>query len=199
MANCRERRDPDPGAKSRDAPSHDEGPGTQDAREHRPRPAARRGRQGHGQARPRAREARDALSLPQLTAGPRGPRPRRVPGRQAPEGRPDAGRVWRRLGAHPREGEALPAVCPGPPRARVHARARLPAGPGRGLLSGTARRMLRGIRISSGDEPGGPASPRKASAEPVVHGRGRDLSDTGPTTEELVIDTLLSDGADEAR
>ena len=60
MANCRER------------PSHDEGPDTRDAREYRPRPAIRRGRQGHGRARPRAREARDALSLPQLTAGPRG-------------------------------------------------------------------------------------------------------------------------------
>ncbi len=51
----------------------------------------------------------------------RGPRPRRIPGRQAPEGRPDAGRVWRRLGAHPREGETPPAVRPGPPRARVRA------------------------------------------------------------------------------
>ena len=39
----------------------------------------------------------------------------------------------------------------------------------------------------------------EASAEPVVHGRGRDLSDTGPTTEGPVVDTLLSDGADEAR
>ena len=48
MAYCRERRDPDPGAKSRDAPSHDEGPGTRGAREYRPRPAACRGRQGHG-------------------------------------------------------------------------------------------------------------------------------------------------------
>ena len=37
--------------------SHDEKPGIRDARERRPRPAARRGRQGHGRARPRAREA----------------------------------------------------------------------------------------------------------------------------------------------
>ena len=39
----------------------------------------------------------------------------------------------------------------------------------------------------------------EASAEPVVHGRGRDLSDTGPTTEGPVVDTLLPDGADKTR
>ena len=123
MAHCRERRDPNlEEAKTRDvpllhgqpslrldedgdpvpreegqearAPSHDERPGIRDARERRPRPAARRGRQGHGQARPRAREARDALP-PRLDrpAGRRGDpargrdaqelRPRRVP--QDPE------------------------------------------------------------------------------------------------------------------
>ena len=79
-------------------PSHDERPGIRDARERRPRPAARRGRQGHGRARPRAREARDALP-PRLDrpAGRRGDpargrdaqelRLRRVPqdpGRQVP-------------------------------------------------------------------------------------------------------------------
>ena len=79
-------------------PSHDEKPGIRDARERRPRPAARRERQGHGQARPRAREARDALP-PRLDrpAGRRGDpargrdaqelRLRRVPqdpGRQVP-------------------------------------------------------------------------------------------------------------------
>ena len=60
--------------------SHDEKPGIRDARERRPRPAAR---QGHGQARLRAREARDALP-PRLDrpAGRRGDPPR---GRDAQE------------------------------------------------------------------------------------------------------------------
>ena len=39
----------------------------------------------------------------------------------------------------------------------------------------------------------------EVSAEPVVHGRGRDLSDTGPMTEGPVVDTLLSDEVGEAR
>ena len=92
--------DPVPREEGQEArvPSHDEKPGIRDARERRPRPAARRERQGHGRARPRAREARDALP-PRLDrpAGRRGDpargrdaqelRPRRVPqdpGRQAP-------------------------------------------------------------------------------------------------------------------
>ena len=64
-------------------------------------------------------------------------------------------------------------------------------------------------RARSGAATGSPGAPSllaladlpagEASAEPVVHGRGRDLSDTGPTTEGPVVDTLLSDGADEAR
>ena len=42
--------DPVPREEGREArvPSHDEGPDTRDAREYRPRPAIRRGRQGHG-------------------------------------------------------------------------------------------------------------------------------------------------------
>ena len=92
--------DPVPWEEGREArvPSHDERPGIRDVRERRPRPAARRGRQGHGQARLRAREARDALP-PRLDrpAGRRGDpargrdaqelRLRRVPqdlGRQVP-------------------------------------------------------------------------------------------------------------------
>ena len=100
-AHCRERRDPDLGARTRDVlpprerpslrlggdgdpvpweegqearvPPHDERPGTRDARERRPRPAARRGRQGHGQARPRAREAlMRPRSSPGRPAGRRG-------------------------------------------------------------------------------------------------------------------------------
>ena len=48
--------------------------------------------------------------------------------------------------------------------------------------------------LPSADLPAG-----EASAEPVVHGRGRDLSDTGPMTEGPVVDTLLPDGADKTR
>ena len=100
-AHCRERRDPNLEAKTRDVLllheqlsfrfdedgdpvpweegqearvlSYDEKPGIRDAREHRPRPAARRGRQGHGRARPRAREARHPVA-PRLDrpAGRRG-------------------------------------------------------------------------------------------------------------------------------
>ena len=130
MANCRDR------------PSHDEGPDTRDAREYRPRPAIHRGRQGHGRARPRAREARDALSLPQLTAGPRGD-PLAGKTREGPDhagfpgGRRPRGNLTRVVSSDmsarpPRKGETPPAVRPGPPRARVRARVRLPAGPGRG-------------------------------------------------------------------
>ena len=111
MAHYCERRDPNLEAKTRDVPllheqlsfrfdedgdpvpweegqearalSYDERPGIRDARERRPRPAARRGRQGHGRGRLRAREARDALP-PRLDrpAGRRGDPPR---GRDAQE------------------------------------------------------------------------------------------------------------------
>ena len=124
MAYHCERRDPNLEAKTRDVPllheqpsfrfdedgdlipweegqearvlSHDEKPGIRDARErrprpaarreHRPRPAARRGRQGHGRARPRAREARDAL--PPRLDRPAGRRGDPARGRDAQELRP---------------------------------------------------------------------------------------------------------------
>ena len=64
-------------------------------------------------------------------------------------------------------------------------------------------------RARSGAATGSPGAPSllaladlpadEASAEPVVHGRGRDLSDTGPMTEGPVVDTLLSDEVGEAR
>ena len=70
-----------------------------------------------------------------------------------------------------------------------------------GLFSRMTRQMLRGIRVSSKDE----LKERilryleEVSAEPVVYRWRWDLSDIDPTAEELVVDTLLSDGADKTR
>ena len=69
-----------------------------------------------------------------------------------------------------------------------------------GLFSRKARRTLRGIRVFSKDE----SEERilryleEADAEPVACRWRWSLSDMGPTAEELVVDTLLSDGADKA-
>ena len=69
-----------------------------------------------------------------------------------------------------------------------------------GLFSRKARRTLRGIRVFSKDE----SEERilrhleEADAEPVACRRRWGLSDMGPTTEELVVDAHLSDGADKA-
>ena len=63
------------------------------------------------------------------------------------------------------------------------------------------RQMPCGIRVSSKDE----LEERilrhhgKADVEPVVHRWKWNLSDMDPTTEGLVVETLLSDGADRAR
>ena len=63
------------------------------------------------------------------------------------------------------------------------------------------RQMPCGIRVSSKDE----LEERilrhhgEADVEPVVCRRRWSLSDMGPTVEELVADTLLSDGADRVR
>ena len=70
-----------------------------------------------------------------------------------------------------------------------------------GLFSRMTRQMLRGIRVSSKDE----LKERilryfkEVNAEPVVYRWKWNLSDVDPTTEELVVDTLLSDGADKTR
>ena len=70
-----------------------------------------------------------------------------------------------------------------------------------GLFSKMTRQMLRGIRVSSKDE----LKERilryfkEVNAEPVVYRWKWNLSDVDPTAEELVVDTLLSDGADRVR
>ena len=69
-----------------------------------------------------------------------------------------------------------------------------------GLFSRMTRQMLRGIRVSSKDE----LKERilryleEVNAESVVYRWKWNLSDVDPTTEELVVDTLLSDGAGKA-
>ena len=69
-----------------------------------------------------------------------------------------------------------------------------------GFFSRTTRQMLRGIRVSSKDE----LKERilryfkEVNAEPVVYRWKWNLSDVDPTTEELVVDTLLPDGAGKA-
>ena len=70
-----------------------------------------------------------------------------------------------------------------------------------GLFSRMTRQMLRHIRVSSKDE----LKERilryfkEVNAEPVVYRWKWNLSDVDPTAEELVVDTLLSDGADKTR
>ena len=184
--------------------------------EHRPRPAARQGaaRQGHGQARLRARAARDALP----------PRPADLP---AGEATPLAGETHKSSdyveflrildGKYPK-GDLI-RIVPGDVSAHTSAETRrcLATVPGRlefvsaprhgswpdlveGLFSRMTRQMLRGIRVSSKDEP----EERilrylgEADAEPVACRWRWSLSDVDPTAEELVVDTLLPDGAGKA-
>ena len=70
-----------------------------------------------------------------------------------------------------------------------------------GLFSRMTRQMLRGIRVSSKDEPEERILRyfKEVNAEPVVYRWKWNLSDVDPTTEELVVDTPLSDGADKTR
>ena len=69
-----------------------------------------------------------------------------------------------------------------------------------GFFSKMTRQMLRGIRVSSKDE----LKERilryfkEVNAEPVVYRWKWNLSDVDPTTEELVVDTLLPDEAGKA-
>ncbi|AKT49578.1 integrase [Olsenella sp. oral taxon 807] len=70
-----------------------------------------------------------------------------------------------------------------------------------GLFSRMTRQMLRGIRVSRKDELKERILRyfREVNAEPVAYRWKWNLSDIDPTTEELVVDTLLSDEADKAR
>ena len=81
-----------------------------------------------------------------------------------------------------------------PPSASGHERRSRPAARRGRSGHGQARPREAPALLALADLPAG-----EASAEPVVHGRGRDLSDTGPTTEGPVVDTLLPDGADKTR
>ena len=109
-------------------------------------------------------------------------------------------RTWRRLGTHPAKTRRYLPHVPG--RLEFVSAPRHGSWPDLtgGLFSRTARRTPHGIRVSSRDE----LKERilryleEASAEPVVHGRRRDLSNIDPMTEGLVVDTLLSDGTDKA-
>ena len=69
-----------------------------------------------------------------------------------------------------------------------------------GFFSRMTRQMLRGIRVSSKDELKERILRyfREVNAEPVVYRWKWNLSDVDPTTEELVVDTLLPDGAGKA-
>ncbi len=69
-----------------------------------------------------------------------------------------------------------------------------------GLFSRMTRQMLRHIRVSSKDELKERILRyfREVNAEPVVYRWKWNLSDIDPTTEELVVDALLSDEADKA-
>ena len=99
-----------------------------------------------------------------------------------------------------REDEVLPGHRLGPPRVRVRAQVRLLAGPGRGrFLEDDPPDAVRHPGVQQGRARGeDPAPPPGADVEPVVHGWKWNLSDIDPTIEGLVVDTLLSDGADKA-
>ena len=68
------------------------------------------------------------------------------------------------------------------------------------FFSRMTRQTPRGIRVSSRDEPEERIlrHHREADVEPDACRRRWSLSDMGPTIEGLVVDTLLSDGADKA-
>lgn len=131
---------------------------------------------------PRGRDTRepDHAGLPRIPGGrrPRGNLARVVSSDMS-------ARPPRRRDSTCRTSRATSCPCPRPGTA-----------PGRTWPGASSRGRSAGRFAASGSRAGtspgeDPAPPREASAEPFVHGWGRDLSGTGPTTEGPVVDTLL--------
>ena len=144
-------------------------------------------------------------------------RPRSSPAGETREGPDHAGFPEITGGRYPKGG--LTRIVPDDVSARTSAEARRhpPCVPGllgfvsapghgswpdlvEGLFSKMVRQMLRGIWVSSKDEPRERILRylEEARAEPVVYRWRWSLSDIDPTAEELVVDTLLPNEADKA-
>ena len=197
-------------------PSYDERPSTRDAREHRP-PACVRDRApreapsgattgagGSGRSRPLPRSTCRPARRPPL-AGETHKSPNHVGFPGITDGKYPRGDLTRVM-----SGDISV-------HASTETRRYLATVPGRfefvsaprhgswlnlveGLFSRMTRQMLRHIRVSSKDELKERILRyfREVNAEPVVYRWKWNLSDVDPTTEELVVDTLLPDGAGKA-
>ena len=248
MAHCRERRDPNLEAKTRDVLllheqlslrfdedgnlipweegqearvlSHDEKPGTRDTREHRPRPAPEAG--GAGDAGGRGTAGRDhehgRLGTLSLLASIDLPAGEATPLAGETHKSSDYVAFLRILDGRYPKGDLIRIVLD---NVSVHTSAEtrryLATVPGRfefvlapkhgswpdlveGFFSKMTRQMLRGIRVSSKDELRERILRyfKEVNADPVVYRWKWNLSDIDPTTEGLVVDTLLPDGVDKA-
>ena len=216
-ARCREQRDPNIEAKTRDVPPSRERPFPVSAGTAtpppglRPRPGSQGGAVGrdHGRGRLGTLSLLASIDLPAGEATSLAGEMHKSPNH--------AGFLGITGGKYPRGN--LTRVMPGDVSVRASAETRryLATVPGRfefvsaprhgsrpdlveGLFSRMTRQMLRGIRVSSKDEPEERILRyfREADAEPVVCRWRWNLSDVDPTAEELVVDTLLPDGAGKA-